>query len=150
MKLLYFILLFTFVCLSLNCEKSNKDISSNENRINNSENVEKFEHIDKAKEIETLKNPYEVGQKDAQDDISNGRFLIIMNGDPTEVASEWRNVLKGKHGIEIYNFGCCFSDKVSKYVKGYNDVSEVAIKKKFGRYVLDDTWKEAEQIVRNK
>ena len=138
---LYLLIIISFA--SLSCEKVLQDTTTNQKYINTDENSDDRVLVKRIKEIEHLNNPYQTGQKDAQADAGNEKFYIkISGGDPTKEVLEWKKDLKEKYGIQVQILGCCYSDKVDKYTEGYNSISKPQIKKRFGRYVLDDSRKE--------
>jgi hypothetical protein len=40
--------------------------------------------------------------------------------------------LKKKYGIEILEYGCLVMSGFPEYARGYNEISEAAIKRKYG------------------
>lgn len=149
MKELLLFFLFTFAFVS--CKNSpNTTIAVNNQNSNEIKKEGNYSHVTKAKELElSQQNTYQIGRKEAEDDISQGRLILKTTGDPVKTVFERGKILNEKYEIQMFHFGCCFSEKIDKYVKGYNEVSENEIKKRFGKYVLDDTWKEAKKKINN-
>ena len=76
---------------------------------------------------------YEKGRSDAEEDVAAGELAIRSYGLPKFAWLEATERLEKKYGIKTYNFGCEVSDGLLAYARGYNEVSEAAIKKKFGK-----------------
>jgi len=84
------------------------------------------------------------GELDAQKDLASGHYIQLGYGLPLPWASEFDLCLQG-YGIEVRNIGGdVFEDGHDlatgielSYYESYNEVSSVAIKKKFGPDVFD-------------
>lgn len=70
---------------------------------------------------------YEKGKSDAQKDIADGKFIIRTYG-MTPGSKQNTSEMKEKYGIEIFDD----SIKPVEYLKGYNEISKMEIKRKFG------------------
>lgn len=78
---------------------------------------------------------YEKGRADAEKDVAADKLAIHSHGLPKPDWLETTERLKKKYGIETYNFGCEVFDGLLAYARGYNEISEAVIKKKFGKSV---------------
>jgi hypothetical protein len=75
---------------------------------------------------------YEKGVEDAGNDVANGRYIIRAYGFGPAASAESREAVKKKYGIEYVDYGCIVTKGLVEYVKGYNEISRAAIKRKFG------------------
>lgn len=87
---------------------------------------------------------FEKGQSDARKDASQGIFIIRTNG--LSRKGFFRSLLREKYGILTENSGCLVNDKIYSYNQGYNEISKVEIKKRFGEDIFDKTEKEAAEF----
>jgi len=94
-------------------------------------------------------NGYHAGRAEAENDLRLGRFAHEEAGLP--MPKEYYDALK-RHAIEPHIYGDLIGEKTIGHVEGYNEVSEPAIKQKFGTDVVaaarDEAikhWKEAQE-----
>jgi len=93
---------------------------------------------------------YNEGKVEAQTDISAGNLVIKISGRGDDsFYSAWIRVLKEKYGVTVQNRGCSVNSKELSYNKGYNEISESEIKKRFGEDALNKAKREAEEISEN-
>ena len=140
MKFLLSILrVLLLVCLT-NCQKQQPQVIRIENKqlaINLKADLQtNIQNLGK------LENPYQCGKDDASNNAESGRMILETYGLPPKEEFEWQANLKNEYQIESYNFGCVVSDKMKAYVKGYNEVSEAEIKRKYGDDILERTWRQ--------
>ena len=83
-------------------------------------------------EVEQLKTPRQKGKDDAHEDILAEKLQIINYGEQSVEKIKLKNRLKISYGVEMQEFGCKMSDKLIEYVKGYNEISETEVKRRFG------------------
>ncbi|MDQ3322261.1 MAG: TlpA family protein disulfide reductase [Acidobacteriota bacterium] len=89
------------------------------------------------REIEESEIPYQKGKDDAQKDILSEKLQIIRYGEGTSENSKLKQHLKVKYGVEMLELGCKVSTKLLEYVKGYNEVLETEIKRRYGINALE-------------
>ncbi len=88
----------------------------------------------------------ELGRADATRDVSNGLLQIPMYGLPGEWSSDFSRILAEKYQVQRYGLGgCLVSQGLSEYARGYSEISEQAIKERFGSNFLERVQAEAKQ-----
>lgn len=88
------------------------------------------------REIEESAVPFLKGKDVAQKDIASENLRIIRYGERTNENLTLKEHIKVKYAVGMLEFGCKVSDKLIEFVRGYNEVSEIAIKRKYGANVL--------------
>jgi hypothetical protein len=76
---------------------------------------------------------YRAGRADAQKDIKTGHLVIEENG---LGAGYYADILKQRCQAEMRLGGCVSNEGIEGHAKGYNDVSEAEIERRFGKGVL--------------
>ncbi len=85
------------------------------------------------------------GKSEAEQDISNGKLKVVTIGTEMLRAGEYRKILKNEYGIEVHNLGCLISDKDREFADGYNQTAEIAIEQRYGKGVLKDVARRADE-----
>lgn len=85
---------------------------------------------------ENSENPFQTGADDALEDIMSGKLQIISSGEGTVEKTNLKHYLKDDYKVEMLELGCKMSVKLIEYIKGYNEISTIEIKRKFGDTVL--------------
>ena len=75
---------------------------------------------------------YQKGKTDATNDVAKGVLIIRRYGLTAGIAPESLKKLKEKYGIVYYDYGCIVTPNLIEYVKGYNEISQAEIKRKYG------------------
>ena len=83
---------------------------------------------------------YRAGRADAQKDIKSGHLVIEENG---LGAGYYADILKQRCQAEMRIGGCTSNERIEGHAKGYNDVSEAEIERRFGKGVLTAIREEA-------
>lgn len=87
---------------------------------------------------------YANGRADAERDVANGKLVVMTFGFPPPSVLVQRSNLWNQYRIELRPVaGCGVTDVVAASVRGYNEVSEAEIKRRFGADVLDRAATEA-------
>ena len=76
---------------------------------------------------------YRAGRADAQRDVRTGHLVIEENG---LGAGYYADILKQRCQAEMRIGGCASNERIEGHAKGYNDVSEAEIERRFGKGVL--------------
>jgi thiol-disulfide isomerase/thioredoxin len=88
-------------------------------------------------DIANLTDPFQKGERDAQEDILFGKLQIINKGERSAANAKLAKLLADKYGIKTFEFGCKMTTKLIEYIKGYNNITEMEIKRKFGDKALE-------------
>jgi len=94
--------------------------------------------------------PYESGRLQAYVDVARGRYELQVFGTIDRELAEFSEIAANEYGIEVYTHGCIISDQGIERVRGYNEVSKAAIKRKYGVHVIDSIWDQARDRYRAK
>lgn len=90
---------------------------------------------------------YLAGRSEARRDLQRGHLVTESAGLPLEWTEEYIQLLRQRYGIEDRTLaGCVIDDKITGHIRGYNEVSQVEITRRFGSDVFDRTAKEAQAI----
>jgi thiol-disulfide isomerase/thioredoxin len=100
--------------------------------------------------LDKVDNALEKGKADARKAVSEGKLAVIDFGLPAMYVWEGKEILQKKYGIYVHLGGCIVDEKSGLYTNGYNQISKVAIKKKYGKGFLTKIWKEAEDQMAEK
>jgi hypothetical protein len=76
---------------------------------------------------------YRAGRAEAQKDIKSGHLVIEENG---LGAGYYADILKQRCQAEMRIGGCASNERIEGHAKGYNEVSEAEIERRFGKGVL--------------
>ncbi len=87
-------------------------------------------------DIANLTDPFQKGERDAVEDILLGKLQIIKYGEGSAANSKLKTLLADKYGIRIFAFGCKMTTNLIEYIKGYNNITEMEIKRKYGDEAL--------------
>ena len=88
---------------------------------------------------------YQAGRADAEQDVCVGRLAIEVFGLPSFWESDYANILEQRYHIQIKRVaGCCVNDQIIDHARGYNEVMEAEIQRRFGAGVLEKVEAEAE------
>lgn len=104
--------------------------------------------LENPKPIKKLPEPSESflkGRSEAEQDVSNGNLKVVTLGLEMLRQGNYRKILKTEYGIEVNNFGCLISDKDREFADGYNQTVEVAIEQRYGKDVLKDATRRADE-----
>jgi len=89
---------------------------------------------------------YQAGHEDAGKDVREGRLIIESFGLPPPWDADYAKLLKERYGIELRAVaGCVVDDNIVGHRKGYNEVSEAEIQRRFGSDILEKTQLEAKK-----
>ena len=92
-----------------------------------------------------LTQAFAQGQANARRDLTNGVMATKSAGLPAPWADEYDALLKKRYHVQTdWLAGCCVTDGLMKYIRGYNEVSEAYIQQKYGTNIFDDLVKEVE------
>ena len=96
-------------------------------------------------------NSYFAGREAAAKDIKQGILAVETYGLPVACYAEYENLLKQKYGIELRPIaGCVVDDSILKHAKGYNEISDAEIERRFGKDIFGKTMQAAQKIYKNK
>jgi hypothetical protein len=86
------------------------------------------------------------GQLTALYDVARGQYKILGYGLPAPSRPLYVRILKENYGIEYHAVaGCMVSYSLKNFVRGYDQVSEAAANRKFGRDVIQESSDEADR-----
>lgn len=85
------------------------------------------------------------GAQTARDDLAHGNLQIRAFGLPANWHSDFRKLLEKRYGIQYKNFGCVVTGAQDAFAKSYNEVVEADLLRKFGRDVIEECAREAEE-----
>ena len=88
------------------------------------------------------------GRLDAQDDIAHGTLRLEVYGLRGTLAYD--EALKRKYGIQTRDFSCTPTEDQVAHSRGYNEIMEREIAKRFGAKALQDTHRELEAALLEK
>ena len=87
---------------------------------------------------------YQTGRTDAERDIRANRLAIEVFGMPGPWFTDYAKLLAKKYDIELRTVaGCVVDSKIVGHARGYNEVSEAEITRRFGPDVLENARAEA-------
>jgi hypothetical protein len=75
-------------------------------------------------------------------DQARGHYEVKAYGLPDEVDFEYNRLLKERYGVEVDEAGCVVSEKLIRYIHGYNSVSKLRLTAKFSRDIFSECWSE--------
>jgi len=94
---------------------------------------------------------YLAGRAAAQRDIQHGVLATESAGLPAEWSDEYVKLLKSRYGVEDRTVaGCMVDDRILGHMRGYNEVADTEIKRRFGADVFDRTAKDAQALYKKK
>src|SRR5205823_3452542 len=80
---------------------------------------------------------YRAGRADAQRDIRRNYFAVEIFGRQPVFEEEYANLAQKRYGIHVKGVaGCIVDENILGHAKGYNEISEPAIDRRFGKGVL--------------
>lgn len=103
------------------------------------------ENVKPVKNLPAPSESFLKGKSEAEQDISNGKLKVVTLGTEMLRAGEHRKILKNEYEIEVRNLGCLISDQDREFADGYNQTAEVAIERHFGKGVLKDVARRADE-----
>ena len=89
--------------------------------------------------VSSQRSPYQDGRAQAQKDLQKGVLKIKSLGRLTTAHISYAKLLKEQYAIEFVDYGCIGTADLSETIRGYNDVSEVEIQKRYGSGVLEES-----------
>jgi hypothetical protein len=82
------------------------------------------------------KSAYLAGKAAATEDLRNGKLAVETFGLPPR-HDVYAEILKADYQVELRSIaGCLIDDKILGHAKGYNEISEAEIKRRFGADVF--------------
>jgi LysM repeat protein len=88
----------------------------------------------------------ELGRADATRDLSQGVLRLPIYGSPIEWSSDFSRILEEKYNIDRYGLGGpLITPGLTEYARGYSEISDRAIKEKFGTNFFERVLAEAKQ-----
>jgi hypothetical protein len=93
---------------------------------------------------------YEIGRILAWIDVARGNYELQAYGTIDGDLEEFSEIAANDYDIEVVPHGCTISEQGIERLRGYNDVSLAAIKRKYGDEVIDRIWDRAQQQYRAK
>src|SRR6185503_10906252 len=88
----------------------------------------------------------ELGRADATRDLSQGVLRLPIYGSPIEWSSDFSRILEEKYNIDRYGLGGpSITPGLTEYARGYGEISDRAIKEKFGTNFFERVLAEAKQ-----
>jgi LysM repeat protein len=88
----------------------------------------------------------ELGRADATRDLSQGVLRLPIYGSPIEWSSDFSRILEEKYNIDRYGLGGpSITPGLAEYARGYGEISDRAIKEKFGTNFFERVLVEAKQ-----
>ena len=88
----------------------------------------------------------ELGRADAARDLSQGVLRLPIYGSPIEWSSDFSRILEEKYNIDRYGLGGpSITPSLAEYARGYGEISDRAIKEKFGTNFFEHVLAEAKQ-----
>lgn len=89
---------------------------------------------------------YARGQADARRDFTNGVLSMKSAGLPVPWAGDYDALLEKRcHVRTDWLAGCMVTEGLDKYIQGYDEVSSVCIRQKFGTNIFDELQAESEK-----
>ena len=90
---------------------------------------------------------YHAGRADAEKDVREGRLIVEDYGFPRKGQAKYAAILQQRYNVELRRVAGDIVDvKAIGHAKGYNEVSEAAIKSRFGENILSAAEAEAERL----
>ena len=86
-----------------------------------------------------FESAYRTGRADATRDVGRGYLAVEEFGRMVVWQDDYAKIAKQRFGVHVKTVaGCIVDEEIVGHAKGYNEISEAAIKRKFGRDVLVD------------
>lgn len=90
---------------------------------------------------------YAAGIQDAKNDIAAGSLAIETLGWPPPWDQEYALLLHRRYNIHVRRVGhCVVAEETEAHARGYNQVAEKEIERRFGDNVLQDATTEARKL----
>jgi hypothetical protein len=93
---------------------------------------------------------YQIGCLHAYINLARGQHQLHIFGTIDGDVEEFSEIATNDYGIEIVTHGCIISEQGIEQIRGYNDTSLAAIKRKYGAGVIDSIWERAQRRYRAK
>jgi hypothetical protein len=87
--------------------------------------------------------PYQIGRLHAYIDLARGHYELQTFGPLDRGLEEFNEIATERYGFEIVTHGCIISEAGIERMRGYNEVSEAAIRRKYGANVIEYIWDRA-------
>ena len=85
----------------------------------------------------SLEAAYRAGRAEAQRDISRNYLAVEEYGKVEAWDPDYAKIAEERFGVHVKRVaGCIILDQILGHAKGYNEISEPEIKRRFGRDVL--------------
>jgi hypothetical protein len=82
---------------------------------------------------------YHRGRTDAKRDVQSGHLAVEIDGLAMTGEGEYATELRERYQVELRRIaGCIVDEKIMAHLKGYNEISEAEIKRRFGDSALKD------------
>jgi hypothetical protein len=89
---------------------------------------------------------YQTGEFDAENDLRANRLVVENWGFPMKGQNEYAKILREKYSVEFKRVaGDIVDGQTVGHAKGYNELSEAEIKRRFGNDVFEKAKIEAER-----
>ena len=89
---------------------------------------------------------YYNGKIEARLDLLRGEYNIRSYGASGAWREKYREILLREYGVNLVEVaGCIVTDELVEEVRGYNEVSEAAIERRYGQGTLERVWHRARQ-----
>ena len=94
---------------------------------------------------------YVAGHTSAQRDIQRGILAVESAGLMAEWSGEYVRLLKQRYGVDDRGVaGCVVDDEIIGHMRGYNEVSNAEITRRFGTDIFERTAKDARALYKKK
>ena len=101
--------------------------------------------------FDTTGEDFQKGKEDALNDIEANKLKIKSFGKKRLWFGEWKKLLLDEYKIEVEIVaGCVTSEDERNYAVGYNEISAMKVKEKFGKDFFDKTQEKSQQIWESK
>lgn len=89
----------------------------------------------------------ELGRFEASRDLSNGVMIVKSAGLPSPEWADYEQLLQTRYNVKFKPIaGCLVSEGLMAYLRGYDEISGAAIKRKYGTNIFERLAVEAEAI----
>ena len=94
---------------------------------------------------------YQAGSVEARHDLATGKLAVETYGFPVECSSEYAQLLRERHGIELRPVaGCVVDARIAGHARGYNEIMMPEIERRFGTNVWQQTMADAQRLYARK
>jgi hypothetical protein len=100
--------------------------------------------IETREHIRYSRSAYERGRRDGEADIHAGRLVFEDYGFPRKGQEEFADILRERYGVELRRVDDDIVDDTTVgHARGYNEVSDAEIERRFGASVIQNAAGEA-------